>query len=114
MAGSPAQRDEAVDPDDTGRSHAQPRTNIQLPTRHLDVDDDFYQSTAAVASAAELGQPDAILPKYADFVCQMMLRAVTFRAHLHWLDRADQACLCCPEHETYRHFLVDCDFITDV
>ncbi|KDO22799.1 hypothetical protein SPRG_22284, partial [Saprolegnia parasitica CBS 223.65] len=59
--------------------------------------------------------PDAILPKYADFVYQVMLRAVKFRAHLHWLDRADQACLFCPAHETYRHFLVlDCDFIKDV
>ena len=54
------------------------------------------------------------MPKYADFVYQVMLRAVKFRAHLHWLDRADQACLFCPEHETYSHFLVDCDFIQDV
>ncbi|OQS05982.1 hypothetical protein THRCLA_20476 [Thraustotheca clavata] len=62
----------------------------------------------------ELRLPDAILPKYADFVYQVLLHAVKFCAHTHWLDRADQACLFCPELETYRHFLVDCDFIHDV
>ena len=101
-------------PAEARHSRAPPRTNFQLPTRHLDVDDDFYKTPAAVAAAAELRLPDAILPKYADFVYQVMLRAVKFRAHLHWLDRADQACLFCPEHETYSHFLVDCDFIKDV
>ncbi|ETV95543.1 hypothetical protein H310_10987 [Aphanomyces invadans] len=95
-------------------SRAPPRTNFQLPTRRLDVDDDFYKTPAAIASASELRLPDAILPKYADFVYQVMLRAVKFRAHLHWLNRADQACLFFPEHKTYRHFLVDCEFIKDV
>ena len=80
----------------------------------MEVDDDLYKAPAAVASAAELRLPDAILPKYADFVYQVMLRAVKVRAHLHWLDRANQACLFCPEHETYSHFLVDCGFIQDV
>ncbi len=101
-------------PAEARRSLAPPRTRLQLPTRHLEVDDDFYKAPAVVASAAELRLPDAILPKYADFVYQVMLRAVKFRAHLHWLDRASQACLFCPEHETYSHFLVDCDFIQDV
>ncbi|RHY20096.1 hypothetical protein DYB32_010114 [Aphanomyces invadans] len=80
-------------PAEARRSRAPPRTNFQLPTRQSDVDDDFYKTPAAIASAAELRLPDAILPKYADFVYQVMLRAVKFRAHLHWLNRADQACL---------------------
>ncbi|KDO22627.1 hypothetical protein SPRG_21109 [Saprolegnia parasitica CBS 223.65] len=114
MAGSTPQGYQAVDPDDARRRRAPPRTRLQLPTRHLGFDEDFYEAPAVVAAAAELRLPDAILPKYADFVYQVMLRAVKFRAHLHWLDRADQACLFCPAHETYRHFLVDCDFIKDV
>ncbi|OQR86562.1 hypothetical protein ACHHYP_10410 [Achlya hypogyna] len=101
-------------PADARRSSAPSRPRPTLPTRHLDVADDYYDSPAAVAYAAELRMPAEILPKYADFVYQVALRAVKFRAHLHWLDRADQACLFCPEHETYRHFLVDCDFIKDV
>ncbi|KDO35227.1 hypothetical protein SPRG_22048, partial [Saprolegnia parasitica CBS 223.65] len=101
-------------PAEARRHRAPPRTRLQLPTRHLGVEENFYEAPAAVAAAAELRLPDAILPKYADFVYQVMLRAVKFRAHLHWLDRADQACLFCPAHETYRHFLVDCDFIKDV
>ncbi|OQR80878.1 hypothetical protein ACHHYP_17093 [Achlya hypogyna] len=101
-------------PADARRSSAPSRPRPTLPTRHLDVADDYYDSPAAVAYAAELRLPAEILPKYADFVYQVALRAVKFHAHLHWLDRADQACLFCPEHETYRHFLVDCDFIKDV
>ncbi|OQR87928.1 hypothetical protein ACHHYP_07832 [Achlya hypogyna] len=101
-------------PAEARRSRAPPRTRFQLPTRHLEVDDDFYKAPAAVAAAADLRLPDAILPKYADFVYQVMLRAVKFRAHLHWLDRANQACLFCLERETYSHFLVDCTFIQDV
>ncbi|KDO28664.1 hypothetical protein SPRG_20150, partial [Saprolegnia parasitica CBS 223.65] len=85
-------------PAEARRRRAPPRTRLQLPTRHLGVEEDFYEAPAA----------------YADFVYEVMLRAVKFRAHLHWLDRADQACLFCPAHETYRHFLVDCDFIKDV
>ncbi|KDO29719.1 hypothetical protein SPRG_05668, partial [Saprolegnia parasitica CBS 223.65] len=57
------------------RRRAPPRTRLQLPTRHLGVEEDFYEAPAAVAAAAELRLPDAILPKYADFVYQVMLRA---------------------------------------
>ncbi|EQC40229.1 hypothetical protein SDRG_02877 [Saprolegnia diclina VS20] len=75
-------------PAEARRSRVPPRTHFQLPIRHLDVDDDFH--TAA-------------------FSRRLRCRAPTTRRHLTL-----PSCLFCPEHETYRHFIVDCDFIKDV
>ncbi|OQR97499.1 hypothetical protein ACHHYP_20508 [Achlya hypogyna] len=65
-------------------------------------------------SVAELRLPEAILPKYADFVYKVALRAVKFRVRFHWLPRTQQDCLFCSKRETCDNFFVACDYIKDI
>ncbi|OQR88448.1 hypothetical protein ACHHYP_06808, partial [Achlya hypogyna] len=91
-----------------------PHTTPPLKTRHLKVADDFYSTRTNVDSAAALQLPDGVLPKYADLVYKIVLRALPVRAHMPFLTRGDKECSFCPHKETYAHLFVDSDFTRDV
>ncbi|OQR85964.1 hypothetical protein ACHHYP_11133 [Achlya hypogyna] len=84
-----------------------------LKTRHLGVPDDFYDDPKHVSTAASLRVAHGVLPKYADLVYKIVLRAVAVRSHMIFLDPHDQKCSFCSETETYQHLFVDCTFTRD-
>lgn len=85
-----------------------------LKTSHLGATVDFYDNLDNVAAAASLRQPDGILPKLADFVYKVVLRAIPLRGSLPFLHPGERRCSFCPKDETYRHFFVDCVYVKDV
>ena len=94
-----------------------PRQELPPPpfkTRHLGVEDEFYHDPSKVEAAAALRQPKTMLPKYADLVYKIVLRALPLRAYLPFIDDADRTCSFCNSRETYSHLFVDCDFVQDV
>nr|AIG56300.1 secreted protein [Achlya hypogyna] len=87
---------------------------VQLPTSHLGLPDDFYSNPDHTDVVVALRLPDNVLPKFADFVYRVVIRAIPLRSRLHYL--GDQTCVLCTmeARETYLHFLIDCPFVQSV
>ncbi|OQR90622.1 hypothetical protein ACHHYP_05362 [Achlya hypogyna] len=72
----------------------------------MPVPDNFYEHIGHLDEAVEQRLLQNLMPKFADFVNRVLLRGVTFRSQLHYID--DKSCVLPHEKQTYTHFLLDC------
>ncbi|KAF0688998.1 Aste57867_19498 [Aphanomyces stellatus] len=87
-----------------------PSTDLPLiPTRHLNLPDDFYSNPKRVKQFCAFRQPEHILPRYGEFIVKLVLRAHAMQ-YLFQFQDPQPRCVFCGANETYQHILFACPF----
>ncbi|KAF0683307.1 Aste57867_24633 [Aphanomyces stellatus] len=80
-----------------------------IPTRHLNLHDDFYSDPRRVKQLCTYRHPEHILPRYGEFIFKLLLRAHTMQYLFQFRDPQPR-CVFCGVNKTYQHYLFACPF----
>ncbi|KAF0718751.1 Aste57867_1506 [Aphanomyces stellatus] len=88
-----------------GKDQTPPAIIVSLiPTRHLNLPDDFYSDPRRAKQLCTYRHPEHILPRYGEFIFKLLLRAHTMQYLFQFRDPQPR-CVFCGANETYQHYL---------
>ncbi|KAF0690558.1 Aste57867_18045 [Aphanomyces stellatus] len=80
-----------------------------IPTRHLNLPDDYYSDPRRAKQLCTYRHPEHILPRYGEFIFKLLLRAHAMQYMFQFRD-PQPSCVFCGANETYQNYLFACPF----
>ncbi|KAF0712396.1 hypothetical protein As57867_004830, partial [Aphanomyces stellatus] len=80
-----------------------------IPTRHLNLPDDFYSDPRRAKQLCTYRHPEHILPRYGEFIFKVLVCAHAMQYLFQFRD-SQPRCVFCDANETYQHYLFACPF----